>query len=346
MKKFTTLALAVALAAPSLFAAEQVYVVTADSYFYGPWEASDDDVVLTLNDETGFFENPDETFMFSKGVMPGQKPAHPTSFMFYTKDEEGNTSFFGGEMLSAVALFNANPYETTRVIGDSPWYINSFVEKDMTEGEVTIKMSLTEQDITVIVEQVNVVVAVPEVLYLWGTEDGGNTEMTNMATLLPSEDNPMVFTTTFDVPYCPGPFTYDDPEMKPSEEDDNLSGFRFFLTPEKDNIRSSKVIRYGGTVHFRTIDMGDDETTATIQMVRNIGGNIIDETPGLTHFSFDLESLVLTATLDTESSAVETIGAVEAGETVYFDLQGRRVANPEKGIFIRKSSDNVEKVVL
>lgn len=45
-----------------------------------------------------------------------------------------------------------------------------------------------------------------------------------------------------------------------------------------------------------------------------------------------------------EGTAVSTI--VVDGDTQYFDLQGRRVANPDKGIYIKKSGNKSEKVIL
>lgn len=44
------------------------------------------------------------------------------------------------------------------------------------------------------------------------------------------------------------------------------------------------------------------------------------------------------------NDAVEIVGADEA--SVYFDLQGRRVVNPEKGIYIKKTANKAEKVIL
>lgn len=45
-------------------------------------------------------------------------------------------------------------------------------------------------------------------------------------------------------------------------------------------------------------------------------------------------------------SGVEEIIAADDAEAVYFDLQGRKVANPERGIFIKKVGNKAAKVVL
>ncbi|MDE6633127.1 MAG: hypothetical protein K2K23_09035, partial [Muribaculaceae bacterium] len=44
-----------------------------------------------------------------------------------------------------------------------------------------------------------------------------------------------------------------------------------------------------------------------------------------------------------EGDAVSTIVIDKNAE--YFDLQGRRVANPEKGIYIKKTGNKAEKVL-
>lgn len=54
------------------------------------------------------------------------------------------------------------------------------------------------------------------------------------------------------------------------------------------------------------------------------------------------EPLTFTAYIPTD---VSTIEAVEGGEAVYFNLQGRRVANPEKGMYIRVVNGKAVKVV-
>ncbi|MDE6553295.1 MAG: hypothetical protein K2K98_10155 [Muribaculaceae bacterium] len=57
--------------------------------------------------------------------------------------------------------------------------------------------------------------------------------------------------------------------------------------------------------------------------------------------------------IGTQMTVVVTQGKVDAVSTIvvdknaeYFDLQGRRVANPEKGLYIKKSGNKAEKVIL
>lgn len=64
---------------------------------------------------------------------------------------------------------------------------------------------------------------------------------------------------------------------------------------------------------------------------------------------YESETTWVTPTIPIEAVAVEEVKAV-AGSDVYFDLQGRKVANPEQGIFVRQTqmtdgSYKTEKVV-
>ena len=60
--------------------------------------------------------------------------------------------------------------------------------------------------------------------------------------------------------------------------------------------------------------------------------------------SIPAASYEITFRQGTNNNAVEVVG-VDSNSTVYYDLSGRRVVNPEKGIYIKKSGDKSEKVV-
>ena len=60
--------------------------------------------------------------------------------------------------------------------------------------------------------------------------------------------------------------------------------------------------------------------------------------------SIPAASFELTIRQGTENNAVEVVG-VDAKGAVYYDLSGRRVVNPEKGIYIKKNGNKSEKVV-
>lgn len=70
--------------------------------------------------------------------------------------------------------------------------------------------------------------------------------------------------------------------------------------------------------------------------------------------SWGIQSVYKDGDMEKKSNVVwyEVAGVVgidaEAGgdEAVWYDLQGRRVSNPERGIFIKKTGSKVEKVIL
>lgn len=291
------LALTAAMACPlAVSAQDKIYVVTGTSLYAGPFEPSDGDMALTLNPETGFYENTSATITMGK-TAAGKPAEYPNAFKLYTKDESGAVEIFGPNFVTAIDFFNNNPYSVTFEKGSSAWYVNKFADGTSSQGEVSISVSLGGENPVIIATQTDANAEAPAALYLWGTEDGGNTNLKNMATLTPLQGRPMVYSATFDIPSCPGPFRYDDPEFKPTEDDAPTSGFMFLLSPEGENIRKSTVVRYLGVIGERTIAMKEGQTTATLQLMRNQGGNIIDQTPGLTTLTFDLETLELAFSL-------------------------------------------------
>ena len=65
------------------------------------------------------------------------------------------------------------------------------------------------------------------------------------------------------------------------------------------------------------------------------------ELTGKCSYTFNPDSLNLTIDGTTGISAIEA----EEGEAISFNLQGQRIDNPDKGIFIRVVNGNVRKVV-
>ena len=67
-------------------------------------------------------------------------------------------------------------------------------------------------------------------------------------------------------------------------------------------------------------------------------------TGGTVYLTVDLQTKTVKFTMD-DPTAIEEVG-VDAGEAVYYNLQGVKVANPENGIFIKKQGNKTTKVVL
>lgn len=91
-------------------------------------------------------------------------------------------------------------------------------------------------------------------------------------------------------------------------------------------------------------DMEDDEFTGITGLLFEAAPNPNDESRTcVVRISIPAASYEITFRQGSDN-AVEIVGADGAAQ--YFDLQGRRVANPEKGLFIKKSGNKAEKVIL
>lgn len=340
IKKFTFLMIALFMGITSLFAQETLYFLTAKSMI-GPWEPSDSDPAFTYDQATGFYEG----ITFKAGKGQGATDETPNAFKFYTKDADGNVTIIGAHIATTVDFTLNNPYVKDFELGTSAFWINKFYDPKATEGEVSIAVNLTTG--ILIANQTDAVDIVPDAIYLWGSIDGGESNKL-MATLLPSEANPYVFTTLFDVPYVPGPFEYDSPEYAPSEDDAPDHGFMFMLTPEGERLSQSSVVVFLAPIGGRT--MVEGQTDFAITLARKTGGSIIDQSPGLTEIAFNYETLELVMTNKVPlqvpgSSGVESI--IEGNSTVeFYNLQGQKVNNPDRGIFIKVADGKANKVVL
>ena len=112
------------------------------------------------------------------------------------------------------------------------------------------------------------------------------------------------------------------------------------------------------TTTVETIFNGDVEyyyftikNQSTVNVVFNNGSDL-EKTVDLTGVTKDtyfelggMDNGKYTATSSGVPTAIEEVG-VDAGEAVYYNLQGVKVANPENGIFIKKQGGRTSKVVL
>lgn len=79
----------------------------------------------------------------------------------------------------------------------------------------------------------------------------------------------------------------------------------------------------------------NNETTGTLHIIYKDENGQTVSSPAT--YSFEV--------VRTDPTGVETV-VVGEGEVIFFDLNGRRVANPDKGIFIKVEADKVSKVIL
>ncbi|MDE7346870.1 MAG: hypothetical protein K2N48_09065 [Muribaculaceae bacterium] len=90
---------------------------------------------------------------------------------------------------------------------------------------------------------------------------------------------------------------------------------------------------------------GEEEFTGIAGLAFEAAPNPTDENRTcVVNISIPAASYQITFRQGSNNNAVEVVG-VEAN-TEYFDLQGRRVANPEKGLYIKKVGNKAEKVIL
>lgn len=285
LKRFTLLLAAIVMAIPSLFAQEPLYLLTVQT-LTSAWSPSADDQQLSYDAATGFYSS--EPFMMGKGTIMAPSE-YPNAFIFYTKDSDDNIHYIGAIMSTAIDFTLNNPYVKDFEPSNSLFWINKFFDPKSTSGEVQVSVNIKTG--ILIATQVNIVDNAPDFIYLWGTDNGGASALVNMATLTPSEADPNIFSVDFEVPYVPGPFVYDDPEMKPTEEDAPTSGFMFQLSPEGTKLNQSSVTVFLAPINGRTILEGENDVT--IQLARKQGGSVIDQNPGLTRITFNYKTLEL-----------------------------------------------------
>ncbi|MDE5875532.1 MAG: hypothetical protein K2H15_07780 [Muribaculaceae bacterium] len=115
-----------------------------------------------------------------------------------------------------------------------------------------------------------------------------------------------------------------------------------------DNALSAFGIRVddsaNGVEDVKWISSADENPAANANGVYNAkvnGTNWTSTITGKATYIFDPEAMTLTITGSTGISAIEA----EEGEAVYFNLQGQRIANPDKGIYIRVVNGKATKVV-
>ena len=110
-----------------------------------------------------------------------------------------------------------------------------------------------------------------------------------------------------------------------------------------------------GTAMSTTMVEGDEyyyyiiENKSTVNVIFNNG---TEQTIDLNNVTKDtyfelggMDNGKYTANSSDIPTAIEEVG-VDAGEAVYYNLQGVKVANPENGIFIKKQGNRTSKVVL
>ena len=120
--------------------------------------------------------------------------------------------------------------------------------------------------------------------------------------------------------------------------------FEQVATPEisidDDDMISITCATEGATIYYTT--NGNDPTTSSTRYTEAFKLNQDATVKAIAVKAGLVKSAVANVELTT---AIEEVG-VDAGEAVYYNLQGVKVANPENGIFIKKQGGRTSKVVL
>lgn len=105
-------------------------------------------------------------------------------------------------------------------------------------------------------------------------------------------------------------------------------------------ITKSQFVTAGQTVDLKTefvLDCGDDEIEPS---------QVNFDSEFYIECELNGQTLKLYCYVDSSTGAVGGIGIDESAPVTYYDLQGRAVANPDKGVYIKRQGSKVTKVML
>ena len=302
-------------------AGDYLYMMVGKDFLTMP-EPADDDQYLTYNETENAYTG---ELLLTRG----------NSFRFYQKPTDANGELKILAPYSAYELVNFNTFETYEGSGEwgapGKWYMTALKDAPV----ISVIMTVDPEAGTVVFTPIEPEEVVPAALYIWGSTDGGY-NYSVAGTMESNAANPAYFEITMDVPEC-GPFTYDDPEFGPGENEPE-TGYRFYLSTDGES-KSGGVI-YNAPLDNRIIDIEAGQKFSST-FVKTIGGTVICVNYGKMTFGFDFETKEFTAVL-LKGSSVENLATEDTGVVVY-NLQGIKVAESDnaevlntlpKGIYI------------
>lgn len=314
---------AVVLAAPAALAGNDgsdsmeqdvLYVATNANYYY--ISAKEGDPYLVLNPETGWYEGVTIT---TTGKNYGWK--------FYTKDANGNITWYGALIVSGINFLTTNPYTGTYFsggkidFGSSAWYAKTYLpDANVTVADISLAVNLTTGEVKF--EQVNIPEVIPEAYYVWGNITGPGNTYRNYGTLVPSQTNTDLYEAILDVPEVA--------EGTMTEDDEPVPGFLFSIGNSATSYAPITIFNaeYASQGNPTTFDFSNEKSMT----VRLYGGTIApngnplssmyDVTPGSTLFSFDYKTLELTLTYLGEETGISDVAGENAEGYTAVTLQG------------------------
>lgn len=310
------------------------YGYIANVYFWKEGEASAPVEVPTnlyllgdtyaWNQEYVSYWNPAEALAFTatdqEGVFTIEAVQfnNVTSYFTFTNilDEDwdvindGTHRYCPVTMLAAASVASENPFRLGTFEEDAPdsWTI--------TPGVYDITVDFETMTFTVAVSDVEAVqpptVTVPEALYLIGNfptnPDAASWDISNTLAFTAGEE---------------GVFTLTGAELSSAGGGLAYFGLLNIKATTWDDITLEN--RYGPEV--------DSAVSFTAPNAFDFSSFSWNIEPGFYDFTVDFNTLEMTVT-ESESEAVKGLNTVNAEENVYYNLQGVRVANPQKGIYI------------
>ena len=115
------------------------------------------------------------------------------------------------------------------------------------------------------------------------------------------------------------------------------NGLVAFQIREYDNAVDPDVV----TNYIKANTEGIIDQSGTYPATKKGGNDWSSELDGKCTYIFNPEKMILTVTGTTGVSSIEA----EEGEAIYFNLQGQRIACPEKGVYIRVINGKADKIV-
>ena len=115
------------------------------------------------------------------------------------------------------------------------------------------------------------------------------------------------------------------------------NGLVAFQIREYDNAVDPDVV----TNYIKANTEGIIDQNGTYPATKKGGNDWSSELDGKCTYIFNPEKMILTVTGTTGVSSIEA----EEGEAIYFNLQGQRIACPEKGVYIRVINGKADKIV-
>lgn len=225
--------------------------------------------------------------------------------------------------------------------GDCNWYDATQSKSDKGSWQPSMEQGVTELEVVMVVDPTELTVSfepiqpkepAPEAMYIWGSTDGGEV-FSNFGKMEPSEDNPYLFTITFEVPEC-GPFNANS--QAPGVFDKN-EGFYFKVSDASTgggNMYGFPIVEDAegnSNEDGKYIELEVDGTPYTASLGRTGASNLVDLTPGVTVMTFNAETWEFTAELIEEYVGYYIWGSTDGGYK--YTCMGEMEEN-EEGLYV------------